>query len=126
MRKIWCFENLKIGEDLLTGKLKLFFFIFQMEREREDIRRREKDQMGQWCEATSPPGRGGRVGLTGAKSPLGRGAHGLPHGRQPLSRAPSVLQPVSWASEQRFQIRFWITNHDSLMHDEDYTTLKNG
>ena len=21
---------------------------------------------------------------------------------------------------------FWITNRDSLMHDEDYTTLKNG
>ena len=37
MRKIWCFENLKIGENCLTGKLKLFFLIFQMEREREEI-----------------------------------------------------------------------------------------
>ena len=97
-----------------------------MEREREDIRRREKEIEDQSNEAMSPPGRGGRVGLTGAESPLGRGAHGLPHGQQPLSRAPSVLQPVSWASELRFQIRFWIMNRDSLTHDDDYTTLKNG
>ena len=37
MRKIWCFENLKIGEDVLAGKLKLFFLDFKMEREREEI-----------------------------------------------------------------------------------------
>ena len=43
-----------------------------------------------------------------------------------LSRAPSVLQPISWASELRFRICFWITNRDSLTHDYDYSTLKNG
>ena len=37
MRKIWCFENLKIGENVLREKLKCFFFNFKMEREREEI-----------------------------------------------------------------------------------------
>ena len=50
-----------------------------MEREREDIGGERRSKTGQWCEATSPPGRGGHVGHMGAESPLGRGAHGLPH-----------------------------------------------
>ena len=37
MRKIWCFENLKMLERELTGFLKFFFLIFKMEREREEI-----------------------------------------------------------------------------------------
>ena len=41
-----------------------------MEREREGIRRREKEIEDQSNEATSPPGRGGHVGLSGAESPL--------------------------------------------------------
>ena len=43
-----------------------------------------------------------------------------------LSRAPSVRRPISWASDLRFRIRFRITNRDSLTHDYDYSTLKNG
>ena len=99
-----------------------------MEREEGNIRRRERRIPGQIT-----PGRGGRVGLTGAESPFGRGAHGRPHGvGQGASRLLTSLarslgsSAVSWASELRFQIRFWITNHDSLMHDDNYTTLKNG
>ena len=96
-------------------------------------RRREKEGTGQPCGAMSPPGRGGRVAHTGAEAAPGRGAHGLNHG-QPmwptawavLSRAPSVRRPVSLAFELRIRIRFWITNRDSLTHDNDYTTLKNG
>ena len=37
MRKIWCFENLKMLERELTGFLKFFFLVFKMEREREEI-----------------------------------------------------------------------------------------
>ena len=37
MRKIWCFEVLKTGEEILSGILKFFFLDFQMEREREEI-----------------------------------------------------------------------------------------
>ncbi|KAK0573131.1 hypothetical protein LWI29_003392 [Acer saccharum] len=69
-----------------------------MERKREDIRRREKDQIGQWCEATSPPGRGARVGLTGAESPLGRGAHGLPHGQAKWPHGLGCLLARSFCS----------------------------
>ena len=43
-----------------------------------------------------------------------------------LSRAPSVRRPISWASDLRFRICFWITNRDSLTHNYDYSTLKNG
>ena len=44
-------------------------------------RRTEKGQGNQSSEATSPPGRGGRVAHTGAEAPLGRGAHGLINGQ---------------------------------------------
>ena len=77
-----------------------------MEREREEIGEREREDFGQPGGATSPPGRGGRVPHTGAEAAPGRGAHGLNHG-QPLwprawavlSRAPSIRRPVSRASE---------------------------
>ena len=115
------------------GKLKLFLLIFQNGEIEGRNRRREKEHFSQPSGATSPPGRGGRVAHTGAESAPGRGAHGLING-QPmwptawavLSRAPSVLRPVSWASKLRFRIRFRITNRDSLTHDYDYTTLNNG
>ena len=106
-----------------------FSSYFSKWREREGRnRRREKEHISQPSGATSPPSHGGRVAHTGAES-----AHGLinsqpmwPTAWAVLSRAPSVLRPVSWASELRFQIRFRITNCDSLTHDEDYTTLKKG
>ena len=36
-----------------------------------------------------------------------------------LSRAPYAFFDRFRPSELRFQIRLWITNHDSHMHDED-------
>ena len=133
MRKIWCFENLKFQRRGLTGNL-IFLLGNSKMREREGRnRRREKRVYDQSRGATSPPGRGGRVAHTGAEGAPGRGAHGLNHG-QPmwptawavLSRALSVRRPVSRASELRIRIRFRITNRDSLTHDYDYSTLKNG
>ena len=107
----------------------------QVWREGEGFKkRREKDFRGQSPWATSPS-RGGRVRLTGAESPSGREPHGLPHGLGKmahglphLSRALSGSLAISWASELRFWIHFWITNRDSLSHDYDYDykTLKNG
>ena len=110
MMMIWCFENLKIGEDLLTGKLKRFFLIFQMEREREEIGGERRAKATNQVRPRHPLAVGGRVAHTGAKAPPGRGARNLtnnqpkwPHSLGcPLARAPSVLQPVSWASDLRF------------------------
>ena len=42
------------------------------------------------------------------------------------SRAPLAFFSRIRASELRIRIRFRITNRDSLTHDEDYETLKNG
>ena len=41
-------------------------------------------------------------------------------------RAPLAFFSRIRASELRIQIHFRITNHDSLIHDDDYETLKNG
>ena len=43
----------------------------------------------------------------------------------------ALLVPLAFfsriqASELRIRIRFWITNRDSLTHDEDYKTLQKG
>ena len=111
----------------------IFLLNFQNGGREGRNRRRERGQGSQSRGATSPPGCGGRVAHTGAESAPGRGAHGLINGQPKwptawavLSRVPSVLQPVSWASELWFRICFWITNRDSLTHDKNYTTLKNG
>ena len=55
-----------------------------------------------------------------------RGGQCMAFGHVCLSRAPSRSSAVSWASELRFRIRFWITNRDSLTHNYDYKNLKNG
>ena len=75
----------------------------------------------------------GRVWHTWPESWLGRVAHGLHtwkpcHGLWPpsFSRAPLTFFSRIWASELRIRIHFWITNRDSLTHDEDYETLTNG
>ena len=47
-------------------------------------------------------------------------------GHANLSRAPLMFFSRIRASELWFRIHFWITNHDSLTHDYDYKTLKNG
>ena len=87
----------------------MFLLGFQNGEREGRNRRREKGQGSQSHGATSPPGRGGHVAHTGAESAPGLGAHGLTNG-QPmwptawavLSRAPSVLRPVSWAAELQF------------------------
>ena len=45
---------------------------------------------------------------------------------QATSRAPLAFFSRIRASELRIRIRFRITNRDSLTHDKDYETLKNG
>ena len=89
--------------------------------------------MGQSGEATSPQAVGGTWASRGQRAPLAVGPTAFLTARPSgltactiFSRAPSHFSALSWASELWFGIRFWITNHDSLMHDEDYTTLKNG
>ena len=42
-----------------------------------------------------------------------------------LPRAPLAFFSRIQASELRIRIHFWITNHESLMHDDDYETLTN-
>ena len=97
-----------------------------MEREREDIRRREKTKMANGVRPHHPLAVGGAWASRGQRAPLAVGPMASLMAWAVFSRAPSVLQPVSWASELRFRICFWITNRDSLIHDEDYKTLKNG
>ena len=48
-----------------------------------------------------------------------------PFGRA-TSRAPLAFFSRIRASELRIRIRFRITNRDSLTHDDNYETLKNG
>ena len=106
MRKIWCFENLKIGEDSIAGKLKLFFLFFKMEREREEIGGERRAKAANQVRPRHPLAMGGAwpareqrllqaVGPTASPtaSPSGLTAWAV------LLHAPSVLQPVSWASE---------------------------
>ena len=71
-------EKLRENSD---GKTEIFFLIFQMEREREEIGGEREGFFSQPSGATSPPGLGGRVAHTGAEAPLGRGAHGLTNGQ---------------------------------------------
>ena len=119
-------ENLEENSD---GKMQFFLLENQMERDGGKIKEEREEITDQSQEATSPLAVGGTWASRGQRAPLAMGPTARPSGLMActnFSRAPSVLQPVSGASELRFRIHFWITNRDSLMHDDDYTTLKNG
>ena len=103
-----------------------------MEREREEIGGERRTTSANQVRPRHPLAMGGAWASWGQRAPLAVGPTASLTARPSgltawvvFSRAPSVLQPVSWASELRFQIRFWIMNRDSLTHDENYTTLKN-
>ena len=80
MRKIWCFENLKTGENFLAGKHNFFFLIFQMEREREEIGgERRPSQPMVWGHITPWPwGAHGPHGGRGSSRPWGPRPHQRP------------------------------------------------
>ena len=90
----------------MTGKLAIFFLVFQMEREREEIggERRAKPTNG--VRPRHPLAMGGAWSTRGQRALKAVGPTAT-HTASPsgltacavLSRAPSVLQPVSWASE---------------------------
>ena len=132
MKKLWCLEGEKIWEKNSDGILQFFFLEMKWREWREFKRKRERDFSGQSEVAISPTPWGAR-GPHATREVLWPWVPRLPHGlgsvafgHALLSRAPSRSSAVSWASELRFQIHFWITNRDSLTHDADYTTLKNG
>ena len=116
----------KIGENVLR-EIRIFLLeFFKMERERE----REREEIGGERRRFStnhvvphhPQAVGGAWPTREQRVLQAVG----PTAWAVLSRAPSVRRPVSRASELRIRIRFRITNRDSLMHDNDYTTLKKG
>ena len=115
----------KLGENS-DGKLAIFFLkISNGEREGRN-RRREKTKPTNGVRPRHPLAVGGVWPTRGQRSLKAVGPTATHTAWAVFSRAPLVLQPVSWASELRYWIRFRITNRDSLTHDDDYTTLKNG
>ena len=132
MKKLWCLEGEKIGRKILTG-----FYNFSSWKQNGgnggNLKGGEREIFQANQRWPHHPPRGGRVGHTGPEGSSGRGSHGShtawatwPFGHALLSRAPSRSLAVSWASKLWFWICFRITNCDSLTHDNDYTTLKNG
>jgi hypothetical protein len=77
------------------------------------------------CGARGPHGTRGLVWPCGTRPPHGV-AKAMAFGHACFSRAPLTFFDRIRASELRFRIHFWITNRDSLMHNEDYETLTKG
>ena len=98
MRKIWCFEKLKIGEDCIAGKLKLFFLFFKMEREREEIGGERRAKAANQVRPRHPLAVGGTWPTREQRLLLAVGPTASPTASPSdlkawavLSRAPSVL-----------------------------------
>ena len=129
MRKLWCLEVEKIWEKIING-ISQFFFLENKWRELERFKKNgKKGKIVQTNEAFQTCPRVVSVCHTWSERDSGRVAHvasllGLWPSKLP--RAPLAFFSRIRASKLRIRIPFWITNHDSLTHNEDYETLTNG